>query len=111
MVKVRSMNSEVGINFSVEVAVTLKDALTTLPALNRLSKLEDVVIFSYDTQVESLYVRLGYVSIVNARILWEENQDKDAYDPPRKVLLAPTISVCDGARTVNVQAFAANSQR
>ena len=32
------------------------------------------------------------------------------YDPPRRVLLAPTIFVCDSAGTVNVQAFAANSQ-
>ena len=32
------------------------------------------------------------------------------YDPPRRVLLAPTVFVCDSAGTVNVQAFAANSQ-
>ena len=40
MVKVRGMNFEVGINFSVEVAATVKDTLTTLPALDHSSKLE-----------------------------------------------------------------------
>ena len=32
------------------------------------------------------------------------------YDPPRQVLLALIVFVCDSAGTVNVQAFAANSQ-
>ena len=32
------------------------------------------------------------------------------YDPPRRVLLAPIVFVCDSAGTVNVQEFAANSQ-
>ena len=58
-----------------------------------------------------LYVRPRDVSAVNACILWEEeNQDEDAYDPPRRVLLALTVFVCDSTGTVNVQAFAANSQ-
>ena len=111
MVKVRGEDSQDGVDFSVEVAATLKDALACLPALDGLSKPEVVVIFSYDAQGESLYVRLGDVSAVNARILREEeNQDEDVYDPPRRVLLAPTVFVCDSAGTVNVQAFAANSQ-
>ena len=105
------MNSEVGVNFLVEVAATLKDVLTSLPAVDNLSKPEVVVIFSYDTQGESLYVRAGDVSTLKARILQEEeNQDEDAYDPPRRVLLAPTVFVCNSAGTVNVQAFVANSQ-
>ena len=95
----------------MEVAATLKDALACLPALDGLSKPEVVVIFSYDAQGESLYVRPRDVSAINARILQEEeNQDEDVYDPPRRVLLAPTIFVCDSAGTVNVQAFAAHSQ-
>ena len=89
----------------------LKDALACLPAVDQVSKLEVVVIFSYDTHGESLYIRLGDVSTVNAHILREEeNQDEDAYNPPRRVLLALTVFVCDSAGTVNVQAFAANSQ-
>ena len=67
--------------------------------------------FSYDAQGESLYVWPGDVSTVNAQILREEeNQDEDMYDPPRRVLLAPIVFVCDSTGTVNVQAFAANSQ-
>ena len=58
-----------------------------------------------------MYVRLGDVAVVNAQILREEeNQDEDAYDPPRRVLLAPIVFVCDSVGTVNVQAFVANSQ-
>ena len=111
MVRVQGVNSEVGVNFSVEVAATLKDALTSLPAMDRSSKPEVVVIFSYDTQGESLYIRAGDVLVVNTRILWEEeNQDEDTYNPPRQVLLTPVVFVCDSAVTVNVQAFAANSQ-
>ena len=111
MVRVQSVNSEVGVNFSVEVAATLKDALTSLPVVDNSSKPEVVVIFSYDTQGESLYVRANDVSAVNTRILREEeNQDEDAYDPPRRVLLAPVVFICDSVGTVNVQAFAANSQ-
>ena len=105
------MNSEVGVNFSMEVAAMFKDTLTSLLAVDRSSKLEIVIIFSYDTHGESLYVRAGDVSAVNARILQEEeNQDEDAYDPPRLVLLAPAVFVYDSVGTANVQAFAANSQ-
>ena len=111
MVKVRGADSHDGVDFSVEVAATLKDALACLPAVDRVSKPEVVVIFSYNAHGESLYVWLGDVSAVNARILQkEENQDEDVYDPPRRVLLAPTVFVCDSVGTVNVQAFAANSQ-
>ena len=89
----------------------LKDALACLPVVDLVSKPEVVVIFSYDTHGESLHVRPGDVSTVNARILREEeNQDEDAYVLPRRVLLAPTVFVCDSAGTVNVQAFEANSQ-
>ena len=111
MVKVRGVNSEVGVNFSVKVAATLKDVLTSLLVVDHSSKPKVVVIFSYDTQGESLYVWPGDVFVVNARILREEeNQDEDAYNLPRWVLLAPTVFVCDSAGTMNVQAFAANSQ-
>ena len=98
--------------YSVEIAATLKDALTTLPAVDRSSKLEVVVIFSCNTRGKSLYVQPGNVSVVNARILQEEeNQDEDTYDPPRRIILALVIFICDSARIVNVQAFAANSQK
>ena len=43
------MVSVLGVNFSVEVAATFKDALTSLLIVDRLSKLEVVVIFSYET--------------------------------------------------------------
>ena len=102
MVKVRGEDSQDGVDFSVEVVATLKDALACLPALDRLSKPEVVVIFSYDTQVESLYVRPGDVFAVNAQILWKEENDEDVYDPLRRVLLALTVFVCDSAGTVNV---------
>ena len=49
MVKVQGVNSEVEVNFSMEVAATLKDVLTSLPAVDRSSKPEVVIIFSYDT--------------------------------------------------------------
>ena len=78
MVKVRGEDSQEGVDFSVDVAATLKDVLACLPTVDRLSKPEVVVIFSYDAHGESL--------------------------------LAPTVFVCDSARTVNIQAFAANSQ-
>ena len=112
MVRVRGVSFEVGVNFSMEVATTLKDTLTSLLAVDRSSKPEVVVIFSYNTQGESLYVRAGHVSAINVRILREEeNQDEDAYNPPRWALFAPVVFVCDSARTVNVLTFAANSQK
>ena len=111
MVKVRGADSQEGVDFSVEVTASLKDALACLPAMDQVSKPEVVVIISYDAHSESLYVWPRDVSAVNARILQEEeNQDEDIYDPPRRVLLAQTVFVCDSAGTVNVQAFAANSQ-
>ena len=103
MVKVQGEDSQEGVDFSVEVAMTLKDALACFPAVDLVSKPKVIVIFSYDAHGESLYVRPGDVSAVNAHILREEeNQDKDTYDPPRRILLAPTIFVCDSAGTVNV---------
>ena len=93
------------------MAATLKDALAILPAIDRASKLEVVVIFSYDTHGESLYVRPADVVSVNVRILREDdNQGEDTYSPPRRVLKAPVIFICDSAGSVNVQAFAVNSQ-
>ena len=111
MVKVQGINSALAVNFSVKVAATLKDALTILPAIKRSSKLEVVVIFSYNIHEESLYVWLVDVSAVNACILKEEeNQDEGLYEPFRQVLLAPVIFVYDRAGIVNVQAFATKSQ-
>ena len=55
-VVVRSTDGTLSLQFNVEVAATLKDALAILPAVNRASKPEVVVIFSYDTHRESLYV-------------------------------------------------------
>ena len=93
------------------MAATLKDALEILPAVERASKPEVVVIFLYNTHEESLYVRPTNVLSVNTRILKEEDdRGEDTYSPSRRVLKAPVIFICDSAGCVNVQAFAANSQ-
>ena len=110
-VVVRSAGSTSSLQFRVEVAATLKDALAILPAIERASKPEVVVIFSYDTHGDSLYVCPADVVSVNVRILREDDdRGEDAYSPPRRVLKAPVLFICDSAGSVNVQAFAANSQ-
>ena len=90
------------------MAATLKDALANLPTIERSSNPEVVVIFLYDTHGESLYVRPHNVISVNACILREE--DNYIYNPSRRVLLALVIFICNNAGSVNVQAFATNSQ-
>ena len=65
-VVVRSADGTSSLQFRVEVAATLKDALAILPAVKRASKPEVVVIFLYDTHGESLYVRPADVVSVNA---------------------------------------------
>ena len=108
---VRSAESSSALRFSVDVAASLTDALANLPAIDRSLKPEIIVVFSYDTQGESLYVRPSDVVSLNARILREDdNQDEDVFNQPRRVLLAPAIFICDNAGSVNVQAFVANSQ-
>ena len=72
-VVVHSMDATSSLQFRVEVVATLKDALAILPAVERASKPEVVVIFSYDTHGESLYVRPADVISVNAHILKEED--------------------------------------
>ena len=110
-VNVCSVEASSTLQFSVEVAATLTDALANLPTIERSLKPEIVVIFFYDTQGESLYVRPSDVVSLNAQILREaDSQEKDIFNPPRRVLLAPVIFICDSAGSVNVQAFAANSQ-
>ena len=110
-VVVRSGDATSSLQFRVEVAAMLKDALAVLPAIERASKPEVVVIFSYNTHGESLYVRHADVVFVNARILWEDDdQGEDTYSPPRRVLKAPIIFISDSAGSMNVQAFAANLQ-
>ena len=110
-VNVRSAETSSTLRFSVDVAATLTDALANLLAIDRSSKLEIVVVFSYDTQGESLYVRPLDVVSLNARIfIKDDSQDEDIFNQPRRVLLAPTIFICDSAGSVNVQAFAANLQ-
>ena len=110
-VVVRSADGTSLLQFRVEVAALLKDALAILPAIERALKPDVVVIFSYDTHGESLYVRPADVVSVNARILREDDdQGEDAYSPSRRVLKAPVLFICDSAGSVNVQAFAANSQ-
>ena len=97
--------------FSVDFAESLTDALANLPTIDRSSKPEIVVVFSYDTQGESLYVRPSNVVSLNARILKEDDsQDEDVFNQPRRVLLAPAIFICDSAGFVNVQGFTTNSQ-
>ena len=109
-VVVRSIDATSSLQFRVEVAATLKDALAILPAFECALKPEVVVIFSYTTHEESLYVRPADVTSVNARILKEEdNQEEDTFNPPRRVLKAPVIFIYDSEGNVNVQVFAANS--
>ena len=64
----RSTDGTLSLQFNVKVAATLKDALAILPAVNRASKPEVVVIFLYDTHGESLYVRPADVVSVNAHL-------------------------------------------
>ena len=110
-VKVGSAEMSSALRYSVDVAASLTDALANLPAIHRSSKLEIIVVFSYDTQGESLYVRPSDVVSLNARILREDDsQDEDVFNQPKRVLLAPAIFICDSAGSVNVQKFAANSQ-
>ena len=68
-VVVRSTDATLSLQFRVEVAATLKDALAILPAVERASKPEVVVIFSYDTQGKSLYVRSTDVISINVHPL------------------------------------------
>ena len=106
-----STNATSFLQFRVKVAATLKDALAILPAIEQSLKPEVVVIFSYNTHKESLYVRPHHILSVNACILKEEdNQEGNIYNPTRKVLLAPVIFIYDSAGSVNVQAFAASLQ-
>ena len=108
---IRSTEAMSPLQFSVKVAATLKDVLAILPTIERSSKPEVVVIFSYNTHKESLYVRPHDVLSVNARIFREEdNQERDIYNPTRRVLLALVIFICENTGSVNVQAFAASSQ-
>ena len=110
-VNVGSAEMSSALRFSIDVAASLTDALANLPAIDRSSKPEIVVVFSYDTQGESLYVRPSDVVSLNAQILREDDsQDEDVFNQPRRVLLARAIFICDNAGSVNVQAFAANSQ-
>ena len=50
------VDAALAVKFKVEVATTLKEALTILPTIKPSFKLEVVVIFSYDTYGESLYL-------------------------------------------------------
>ena len=72
-VKVNSVDAAPSLQFTVEVTTTLKDALANLPTIERSSKPELVVIFSYNTHRESLYVWPTDVLVVYARILREED--------------------------------------
>ena len=49
------------------------DALANLPVIDRSSKPKIVVVFSYDIQGESLYVRPSDVVSLNVRILREDD--------------------------------------
>ena len=80
-VNVRSAETSSALHFSIEVAATLTDALANLLAIERSSKPEIVIVFSYDTQGESLYVRPSDVVSLNARILREDDkQDEDVFN-------------------------------
>ena len=110
-VNVHFAEASSALQFNVKVEKMLTDALANLPAIEWSSKPEIVVIFSYNTQGESLYVWPLDVVSLNARILKEDDsQEEDIFNPPRRVLLAPVIVICNSAGSINVQAFAANSQ-
>ena len=110
-VNVGSAETSSALRFSVDVAASLTDALANLPAIDWSSKPEIVVVFSYDTQGESLYMRPSDVVSFKAQILREDDsQDEDVFNQPRRVLLAPAIFICDSAGSINVQGFAANLQ-
>ena len=110
-VNVGSAATSSALRFSVDIAASLTDALANLPAIDRSSKPEIVVVFSYDTQGVSLYVRPSDVVSLNARIVREgDSQDEDVFNQPKRVLLAPAIFICDSVGSVNVQGFAANLQ-
>ena len=99
------------LRYSVDVTASLTDALANLPAIDRLLNPEIVVVFSYDTQGESLCVRPSDVVSLNARILRkDDSQDEDVFNQPRRVLLVHAIFICDSVGSVNMQGFAANSQ-
>ena len=65
-VNVGSAETTSALRYSVDVPASLTDALANLPAIDRSSKPEIVVVFSYDTQGESLYVRPSDVVSLNA---------------------------------------------
>ena len=73
-VNVHSMEMSSALCFRVDVAATLTDALVNLPIIDRSSKPEIVIVFSYDTQGESLYVWPSDVISLNARILTPEGR-------------------------------------
>ena len=80
-VNVGSAETTSALRYSVDVAASLMDVLANLPAIDRSSKPEIVVVFSYDTQGESLYVRPLDVVSLNARILREDDsQDEDVFN-------------------------------
>ena len=82
MVKVHLADVMPALEFTVEVAATLKDASANLSTIERLSKLEVIVIFSYNTPRESFYIWLADVSTVNVCILREDNnQEEDMFVP------------------------------
>ena len=79
-VNVGSAETSSTLRFSVDVVASLTDALANLPAINRSSKPEIVVVFTYDTQGESLYMWPSDVVSLNARILKEDDsQDEDVF--------------------------------
>ena len=85
-VVVRSTDAMSSLQFRVKVVATLKDALAILPTVEPVSKPEVVVIFSYDTHGESLYVRPADVLSVNARILRaEDNREEDVHATHHRV--------------------------
>ena len=72
-VNVRFAEASSALQFNVKVTEMLTDALANLPAIERSLKPEIVVIFSYDKQGESLYIRPSNVVSLNARILRQDD--------------------------------------
>ena len=80
-VNVGSAETTSALRYSVDVAASLTDALANLLAIDQSSKPEIVVVFSYDTQGESLYMQPSDVVSLNTRILREDDsQDKDVFN-------------------------------
>ena len=79
-VKVQGMAVGSSVKFHFEMMATLKDAIKNLLDIQWITKLELLVIFSYNTLGESLYVCPTDVVAANTQIFREEDsQEEEMY--------------------------------